>query len=201
MFLFNLSRMATREQALEHLQKHAGLRADEAEQLLDAVVEAASAEAIDAIADDDPPPTAVGDIRADRVARICRGVGRLLRPVEIEAVLRMPPSGSKAVLTRVRARYPRFADEWERELIRAQSIPPTNVGTLGNPQWKVAFRDPVVLDYALERLNREAMTRNVKRDPIEQSLSFPPKISDRQNVERSVFEVLGLDEPRRGRGR
>src|SRR5262249_41434904 len=148
----------------------------------------------DTIADDTPPPSAVADARAARVVRICRELGRLLRPIEIEVILRIPSTTSVSVLNRVRALYPRLADDWTKHLIASQAERPVDIGTsTDSDRWRIVFGDPVVVEYAYDRLRREGMTREVSRRAVEQALELPGVIRDRHGSNRSVFEVLGID--------
>ena len=188
--------MATRDEALEHLQRFAALTAPEANALLEAVVGAMGDEAIDAIADEQPLPTAVAEARAARVARISRRLGRLLRPLEIEVLLRVPRSTATGIVNRVRATYPQLVEDWTRQLVGEQAEEPEDISTDDEPdRWRVVFNDPVVIDYAYDLLRREGMTRNIVRRRTEQALVFPAQVRDRHGEMRNVFEVIGVTEP------
>ena len=187
--------VATRDEAIEHLQRYAALADDEAAELVDAVSAAAGDEAIDAIAEAAPAPTAINDARAARIVRICRHLAppRLLRPIEVAVLFRMQPSAARLLINRVRAAYPQLTDEWTRELIAGQAGDAEDISTDDLPdRWRVSFNDPVVVDYAYDLLAREGMTRDVIRRRSEQALEFPRVIRDRRGDARAVLEVLGL---------
>jgi len=189
--------MATRDDAIAHLQRYAALTAEEAAELVDAVREAAADEAVDAIAEPNPAPTGLADIRAARMVRICNHLHppRLLRPVEVGVIFRVQPTMARSVINRVRAAYPQLADEWTRELISAQANAPEDISTDDLPDhWRVVFNDPVVIDYAYDLLDREGMTRDVVRRRSEQALEFPREVRDRRGTLRSVLAVLGLEQ-------
>src|SRR5881227_511981 len=141
--------MATRDQAIDHLQRFAALTAEEAIELVDAVRSAAADEAVDAIAEELPLPSALGDARAARVVRICRSLDppRLLRPIEVATIFRVQPTVARQVINRVRAGYPHIVDAWTRELISQQANPPIDISDEElRDQWRLTFNDPIVLD-------------------------------------------------------
>lgn len=187
--------MATRDEAIAHLQQYAALTDNEAAELVDAVTAAAGDEAIDAIAEADPAPTALSDVRASRVVRICRRLNppRLLRPIEVAVLFRMQSSAARLLINRVRASYPQLAEQWTRELIAAQAGGPEDISTDELPdRWRVVFNDPAVVDYAYDLLAREGMTRDVTRRRSEQALEFPRVVRDRRGDARPVLDVLGI---------
>jgi hypothetical protein len=187
--------MATRDQAIDHLSRYAALSRVEAEALVDAVAAAAAAEVYNAIAEPIPTPTALAEVRAARLASICSHLApaRLLRPVEVAVLFRVPVSGARAVINKLRASYPQLVEEWTRELIRSQANVPEDISTdVRQDYWQVSFKDPAVLDYAYELLVREGMTLAVARLRSEQALQFPRRVRDRHDDLREVREVLGI---------
>jgi hypothetical protein len=187
--------VATKDEAIGHLQHYAALTADEATALVDAVIAAAGEEAIDAIADEDPGPTAMNDVRAARIVRISRNLQppRLLRPIEVAVLFRVQLSAARLLINRVRASYTQLTDPWTRELIASQANDPEDISTDDLPDhWRVSFNDPIVVDYALDLLAREGMTRDVVRRRSEQALEFPRIVTDRRGDARPVLQVLGI---------
>lgn len=185
--------VATHDEATEHLREHAALTAAEASAVVDAVIRAAGAEAIDAIADDSPPPTALADVRAARVVRICKEINRMLRPIEVEVILRVPSSTAQSIINRVRATYPQRVQPWTQQLVAEQSDAPRDISTEDQPDhWQVTFKDPAVLEYAYDLLRRRGMTRNVTRKRSEQALKFPREVDDRYGQAQVVRQVLGI---------
>jgi hypothetical protein len=188
--------MASRQQAIEHLKRYAALSNAEATVLIDAVVAAAGEEAIDAIAEETPAPTAIADVRAARLVRICTHAQRLLAPTEVEVLMRVPRATAVSLINRVRASYPQRVDDWARQLIVSQANVPKDVSTDDEPdRWRVTFNDPAVLGYAMDLLRREGMTRDVVPNRAGQSLTFPRSMRDRHGTTRNLLDVLGIPAP------
>src|SRR5207248_3328783 len=70
--------MATVQEAIDQLRNYAALDEQQATALVDAVVDVARQEAVDAIADEQLVPTSVAARNVARVAAVCEKVGRLL---------------------------------------------------------------------------------------------------------------------------
>src|SRR5215218_3197635 len=98
--------MADMASAAKALQTYAGHSAAEAKRVVDAVVEGAKREALELIAGTESFPSAVNDVRALRLRYICEQLGRVLRPIEVEVVFRLPPSSARTLVRRMTATYP-----------------------------------------------------------------------------------------------
>lgn len=185
--------MATRDDAISQLQQYAGLTVAEAAQVVDAVVTAAQQEAIDQIADDALVPASVADARVARIARICAHLGRLLSATEVEVVLRVPPQTAQSTLSRLRAGYRGEVGRWMKQIVRDAKADITDVSTPASGNlWRIAFNDPAAINYAVELLRQQGMTRAIVPDRAQQTLTVPELMRDRQGNMRKSLEVLGL---------
>jgi hypothetical protein len=185
--------MGEKGDAVEQLRHYAALTEDEASALVDAVVAAAAGEAIDQIANDALIPASVADARVVRLARICAHLGRLLSPTEIEVVLRVPPSTARSTVRRLRALYRSEIEQWIRSLVTSQLAETEDASSeLAGQRWRFTFNDPNAIEYAMEILRREGMTRDIAVNEQQQSLTVPKQMRDRQGNRRDSKGVLGL---------
>ena len=184
--------MANRNDAVGQLQAYAALTAAEAGAVVDAVIAAAQEEAIDQIANDVLVPASIADARVARLARICAHVGRLLSPTEVEVILRIAPQTAQSTLNRLRAGYRGEVGGWmKRIVVTTASV--VDASTQESPKrWRVTFSDPMAVDYALEFLRREGMTRDITANRTQQTLTMPQEMQDRQGNVRGSRAVLGL---------
>jgi len=185
--------VATAEDAVAQLQEYAALSAAEAPDLFNAVTTAAQQEAIDLIADDALVPASVADVRVARVARICAQLGRLRSPTEVAVVLRVPTTTARSTISRLRALYRGEVETWAKALIAAQvaSVEDASSEALGE-RWRITFNDPSALDYSVEMLRREGMTRDIDVRKPQQTLTVPKRMRDRRGEMRDAREVLGV---------
>ena len=185
--------MATRDDAIRELQDYAGLTATEAGAVIEAVTAAAQEEAIDQIANDALVPASVADARVARVARICAHLGRLLSPTELEIILRVPRPTAQSTLNRLRAGYRGEVDAWMKKIVvdAQDSVEDASTEEAGE-RWRITFNDPIAIDYALELLRRQGMTRDLNANKTRQTLIVPKEMRDRQGNMRESRSVLGL---------
>jgi molybdopterin converting factor small subunit len=185
--------VATRDDAIRHLEQYAALTKAEATKVIDAVLAAAVQSAVDALVDEVPAPSSAADARAAYVVAVCRQLGRLLRPVEVEVLLRIPRSSASTLINRVRAAYPRLVEAWTQQLISERAEQAEDISTEDRPDhWRVVFGDSAVIDYAYDLLRRRGMTRGVTRRLGEQALEFPATVRDHYGKDVRVLEVLGI---------
>ena len=74
------------------LREYAGLTDAAADELVRAVVSAAEREALETVAGGEPVPSSIADARALRLRYICEAARRVLKPREVEVVMRVAPS-------------------------------------------------------------------------------------------------------------
>ena len=170
------------------LRDYAGLTAADAKALVRAVIAAAEHEALDLIAGDTPVPSSIADGRALRLKRICDEAGRMLRPREVEVVLRVPPATAQATVRRMVATYPGSVDRHLRGLV-AHTATVTETGSAESGlRYSIYFDEPAALDFALQLLQRRGLTRNVRVHRSDQSLDVPRRIGG-----TDPLPVLGIE--------
>lgn len=185
--------MANRDEAIAQLQRYAALTAPEAGSVVDAVIAAAQEEAIEQIANDALVPASVADARVARIARICAHVGRLLSLTEVEVILRVPPQTARSTLNRLRAGYRGEVDGWIKRIVIDAKATIDDASTQeSGKRWRITFNDSIAIDYAIELLRREGMTRDINANRSQQTLTMPQEMRDRQGHTRKSRDVLGL---------
>jgi hypothetical protein len=169
------------------LQDYVGLTQQDAKALLRAVLAAAETEALELIAGNTPVPSSVADGRALRLKLICDAAGRMLRPREVEVVLRVPPATAAATIRRMIATYPASVDAHLRETVRRTATVTPTGSTETGLRYSVYFDEPAALDFAHQLLQRRGLTRDVRVRRAEQTLDLPRKIGA-----TNPLDVLGL---------
>ena len=179
--------MADAASAAKALQTYAGLTAAEAKRVVDAVVEGAKREALELIAGGESFPSTVNDLRALRLRYVCEQLGRVLRPIEVEVVFRLPPTSARTLLRKMSATYPGAVDElMTKGLASAASVRKT--GADPDFRYEIFFGDTVSADHAYQLLQRNGLVQDVRRRV--QVLDVPRKIGG-----KDPLDVLGLPKP------
>jgi hypothetical protein len=183
------------DDAASVMRTYAGLGTDDAAALVAAVQAAVVREALDVIAGDAPVASNLTDSRALRLRRICEELGRTLTPREVEVVFRLPPQAAGSVDRRMRATYPQAVDGFMRSLV-SDTATATKTGDADKGfRYDVFFDDRAALEFAVQILQREGMTRNLKQRSTEQVLDVPRSMRDRQGTDRDPLDVLGVTKP------
>jgi hypothetical protein len=108
-------------------------------------------------------------------------------------VLRVPPQTAQSTLNRLRAGYRGEVSRWMRQIVRDAKADVTNVSTPASGKlWRIDFNDPAAINYAIELLRQQGMTRGIVVDRAQQTLTVPELMRDRQGNMRKALEVLGL---------
>lgn len=187
--------MALEENAATVLKTYAGLSANAAAQLIAAVKDAASTEALELIAGTEPVPSNLLDARALRLRRVCEKLGRTLTPREVEVIFRVPPTTASSIDRRMRATYPQAVDAFMRQLVSATASATKTGSTEKGLRYDVAFDDPAALEFAVQILQREGMTRTLKQRRVEQTLDVPRAMKDRNGTTRDPLDILDVPKP------
>ncbi len=170
------------------LREYAGLTQADARVLVRAVVVAAEHEALDLIAGDTPVPSSIADGRALRLKRICDEAGRMLRPREVEVVLRVPPATATATVRRMMATYPGSVDRHLRGLLQHTATVTETGSAEGGLRYSIYFDEPAALDFAHQLLQRRGLTRDVRMRRSEQTLDVPRRIGG-----ADPLQTLGIE--------
>jgi hypothetical protein len=178
------------DQAVQIVQEFAGLSPVDAKKLVQAVLQAAEAEAIELMSGEAPVPSNMADARALRLRYICAALGRTLRPLEVEVVFRLAPSTAAAVFRRMQSTYPRAIDPFLKAVVRDSATVTKTGNAEAGLRFQIFFADPAALDYAYQLLQRKGLTKDVKIQRAAQTFDLPRKIGS-----EDVLQVLGLPEP------
>jgi hypothetical protein len=185
--------MPTRDDAVLVLVDYAGLDKAAATALLEAVVQAAEDEILDTLAGTGPMPTAMADVRALRLRRICERAGRLLTRREIEVVFRVAASPADTIDRKMRSTYPQAIDEFMRERVR-QTATVENLGRAKAARYRVTFDDTAGFESAQTLLGRAGLTRDVRAAKATLSLDLPAQMNV-GGTARNPLDTLGLKKP------
>jgi hypothetical protein len=112
--------VATREDAIRALSARTGLTEEEAGPLLDGVLDAAQAEAVDLIAGEEPVPSALTDAKALRLRYIASSLGRPLKQREVQAIFRLGPAAARTIVARMNATYATLAEGLLKRAVKDQ---------------------------------------------------------------------------------
>lgn len=166
-----------REAAAAMLGDYAGLDAESAKRLVDAVVAGAEREALELLGGDAPVPSSLADARALRLRYITEAADRALKPREVEVILRLSPSGALAALRRLNATYPRTVDGFLRTVVQDTAT----VTATGNQdtgyRLQIYFDEAVGMEYAYQLLQRRGLTHDVHVKRQDQVLDLPRRIN------------------------
>ena len=108
-----------REAAAATLGEYAGLDAESAKRLVDAVVAGAEREALELLGGDAPVPSSLADARALRLRYITEAANRALKPREVEVILGCHPRSFSST-SATDATYPRTVDGFLEPWCRTQ---------------------------------------------------------------------------------
>jgi hypothetical protein len=168
---------ATRGDAKAALREYAGLSEAGATELLNAVVSAAEREALETVAGGEPVPSSIADARALRLRYICEAAKRVLKPREVEVVMRVAPSTAISIIRRMNATYARPLDEYLKTVVRdTATVTPTGSADT-QLRYEIFFDDPTGLDYAHQLLQRRGLTHGVRVRRADQVLDVPRDIN------------------------
>src|SRR5438034_10217265 len=108
---------ATEASCKSVLRDYAGLSVADAEALVKAVIEGSEREALELLGGQEPVPSSLSDARALKLRYICESLGRLLKPREVEVVLRMPANTAQGVIRKMNSTYPQAVDKFLKDLV------------------------------------------------------------------------------------
>jgi hypothetical protein len=168
---------ATRADAKAALREYAGLTDAGADELVRAVVSAAEREALETVAGGEPVPSSIADARALRLRYICEAARRVLKPREVEVVMRVAPSTAISVIRRMNATYPRAVDSYLKSVVKDAATVTATGSADTELRWEILFDDPTALDYAQQLLQRRGLAHGVRARRADQVLDIPREIN------------------------
>ena len=185
-----------RELAVAALVDYAGTPADQAEQIIDALLNAAVDEALDVVAGATSLPTAVADLRAARLRRIYEHFdSRALTRLEIQTIFRVPAATAESVDRRMRGTFPQTTNVLLAKTIADSAEKPTRTGSpKAGYQYEIEFRQRGGIDAAETLLERRGLSAGIDFDRRQRRITIP--IRDEDRARRILNGVLGLEIPR-----
>lgn len=196
-----------RELAAQTLGRYAGTPKDEQLPLVDAIQDAFSEEALEALTGGPPPFGAVSEARAARLARITQRFGRRLadshrraRPLtrlEIQALFRVPETSAAAIDRRMRAMWPDIDNDLLRTEVAAGCEKVSRPGSNKDGyRLKVTFKSDAAYRAAEKLLERNGLLGRLDTSAPKRVLELPyAGKAERAAVETVVTDVLGLELP------
>jgi hypothetical protein len=166
--------------AIRALKEDAGCEPKRARDLVEAVGDAAAAEAMELIAGRTQSVGSALDRRVATLERVIRALPvseRLPNRYEVGAIFRITPTQGANVLRTYQARYSEAYRERFASAVAA--VKPTLEQRSGTNVFVFAFNDPALLEYAVERLRRRGLTRSVTVDQTKLELVVDRDVKDR----------------------
>ncbi len=177
------------EEAAEALTIDAGSSPERATTLVEAAQAAAADEIVEVIAGSAQAFGSAVDRRVAMLARIIDALGRKARmptTYEVGVLFRITPAQANNVLRTYQAR---FSDSYRPRLLRAiRKVKPAVEERDKENVFVFDFKDPEVLEYARERLDRNGLSRSVVVDSTKLDLIVDCKEKDRFG--RDAAELL-----------
>ena len=181
----------TRADAKKVLTEYAGVGAAEADRLVKAVVDAAETEALELLGGQEPVPSSILDARALMLRYICQKAGRMLKPRELEVLLRLPTTTAQQVIKRMNATYAQAVDRYLKEIVKNTSTISETGDAEAGFRYEIYFDDPSALEFSYQLLQRKGLTHDVKVRRASQTLDLPRQING-----KNPLPELGLDIPK-----
>lgn len=185
--------MASRGDAETTLRDYAGISEGDAKALVDAVVSAAEAEALELIAGSAPVPTNMGDARALRLRYISQARQQSLSQREVEVLFRLGPTQAANTIAKMQATYAQEVDVLLRARLEAAATAEKS-GAAGNLRYLVHFDDAATFEYAHQLLQRHRLDHDVRRK-AHQVLDMPRRIKGEDGKPKVPLDVLGIPKP------
>jgi hypothetical protein len=193
--------MADENDAKQVFVTYGGLSDEDADALVNAIVDAAKAEVLDYVAGAAPVPSNAVDIRALRLRYICAKAGRMLSRREVELAFRVPAGTADAIIRRMQALYPASVESYLATLVGRGTVTATGTAGGGDEGWEIYFPEPAGLEHARQLLDRRKLTDYARVSRATQTMRVPRTITDRDGDEHDPLEILGLQPPPARRAR
>ena len=178
------------------LREYARTPSEEVDSLITAVKVAAEAEFLGAIVGSDPQPTAMGDLRALRLRRICEAMQRSLTALEVAAIFRVSSQQAGRLIDRMEASYPLAVNEFRSKAVVAAAksvVLPVDTPTDEQAKLEVHFKHrhgPLAAEKLLERADQRS---EVVVDGEAFRIDVPISDKDPDAAYAIVRGTLGLD--------
>lgn len=181
------------QEAIEKLADFSGCTKARAKQLVGALKEAASDEAVGIVAGTQSVSTSVTDQRVERVRWMVENLegAPLPNPYELGVILRLAPTQARGVLRNWRARYPDAYVAHMKTL--ASKGASRKGGDTSKPAYVIQYSDFEVFEYAVDQLRRRGVQQGLKTDPGDLKITVPTTTTT-TDESADALQVLGISE-------
>lgn len=166
----------------------------ERKKLLNAIKLAAEDEFLGSMIGSEPVPTAMSDLRALRLRRICEYAGRSLSAHEIAAIFRMSTRQAVRLHDQMESTYPRLAKKWQLSAVQSSAtkvVLPVDTPANKKAEIVVLFKrreGPLAAERLIERAGLGARAR-LKEDEFQVIVPITDKPNEAHEL---VRDTLGL---------
>jgi hypothetical protein len=170
----------------QHLVTYAGLEAQDAGKLVDALCQAAQGELLTMVSGSEPYPSSMTDLRALRLRYICQAAERLLSPREVAILFKTTDSGAQTLLTRMERLYPAAVDRYLDRLVATAGRFDTD-GDAEHPRVIFYFPQLGAWEHAIAKLERAGAT-DIQRSKAGLTIETPKLLPSREAAQH----LLGI---------
>lgn len=186
--------MADTKEAEEVLKDYAGLSSTDAKALVEAVTDAAQAEALELMAGSEPVPSNMNDARALRLRYISQARKQSLVQREVEVIFRLGSTQAANVISRMQTTYAQDVDVLVKARLSTAATP-EETGDADDLRYSVHFDDAATFEYAYQYLQRNRLDHDVRRHKASLMLDMPREIKDPAGEMKDPLDVLDIPKP------
>jgi hypothetical protein len=184
------------ETAVQRFRTLAGLGKAEAEELVQAVLDASHDQSLETMGGSGPIPSNVNAARAEHVRFVCLRANRILDQREVEVLFRVTSTTARSILATMRATYEEALRQQFLERMRRDATVRASGTDQAGLTWRVTFTETATFEIArteLLRLGKPEMLLD------ESSTRHMIEISKESKVGgKTALELLGVPAPSSG---
>jgi hypothetical protein len=189
-----MARHDTSKTAADRLVTLAGLAKGEAEDLVEAALQAAEDQTLETITGAGPLPSSMTATRAQQLHYVCLNAKRILTEREVEVLFRATPAQARTIMTTMYATYEQaLRGHFRDQMIEDAAV--TASGTEGTElTWTIRFTERSSYEFTLDELNRLGLDRWATTSASRLTIVLP-RSADKADGESDSLKVLGLPRP------
>ena len=186
-----------RDDAIEHLEKYAGVDHDRAVAIADAVASAAGEVALRVSSGQLPPATSVTEARARLYEEVFDALKAAEKPPlrldEVLVVFRVSEAQARSLMRQLRVRKPALQEQALAEALGRLKVSREGVEG-GDALWEIKSGDADVLEYGKTKLRRLGVTSGVELNTRAGTLRFPQLALGAGDARVDTRAELGLEQ-------
>lgn len=169
---------------------------EQADEMLEAALQASALDRLEIIGGSGPVPTALSDVRAAWLFELCRLCKDILRDEAVGVLFRIMPTTAGSVTRRMQATYEAALDESLRAhmiAVAKKTIPMKAPNE--PPKYRVTFATAAAYSHAVRTVAAAGLAGEVTESPAARALEFPQTVKvDRggKKVTISIAKELGV---------